>query len=274
MTKIAFIAATGSAQADTIFVGAFGAINDEGNFEIAQELKGIHLFNLLTTDGLKAQGIDLGKSICMVDIEDSAAPALRASVLEALRGRWLSIYDAQSLPPGLAKAALEGERTSVDRAVTKALADIGLPTLSVQVVRAFEDAHVRTHYETDGYYINPEGIALNQAPTAAPWLINANRVPTEALSEHADSAVSANFAAGQLISEITVAGSWADLPAVFAAVKMMPAQVLEDFGFAKNAKFQSVEWYDTPRQRPSQEVPTQDTPAGDEPTSNDPGPSA
>lgn len=281
MSKIAFITSTGSYQADRIFVGAFGTVCDQGNFEIADELKGIHLFNLLTPASLKAQGIDLSSNLHVVDIEEPAGAGLRATVLSALRNRWLSIYDQQSLPPGLAKAALESERTMVDQAITKAIEKTGLQFFPIQIERAFEDVHVQRRYAddedessgADDFYINPRAIALNTASNAPTWLIAPTSVATDAMHKEARRDASFNYASGELVSEISIAlPSWAQLPEIFRAIRQMPGSLLEEMGVVENAKFSTVEWHDSPRQVAGEAAAP--NAISDEPGAENPAPSA
>lgn len=268
MTKIAFILNAGRPDANLIFAGAFGAIAADGSFEVAQDLKNIHLFNLMTPQALAAEGINLAESVHEVEITDSAAPALRATMLHALKGQWLAIYDQQNQQPGFARAALQAERAMVAAAVEKSIADIGLPMSSVNIERMFTDAHASRKYgdEDDeaqdgdvygegsdvivGVYVDAVALGRNVAPGAPGWAVTSEAVDLSVLEARAETTTVANYASGRLVSSMTVFGAGEEAAAVAQALLAMPPELMNRLSILQNARVASVDWYDSPKLLP------------------------
>ena len=256
--KIAFITETGNYQADKIFSGAYGTLNEQGVFEISSDLKGIHLFNLLTPAALAAQGVDLGGRVHIAEIDEATAPALRATMLTALKKQWLDIYDTQQVPAGFAAAALQSERTMVEQAVDKAVAEIGLPLNLRQIARSFTDVSTDTTFTESGDYDSddiPTGSHLSRSAMcaatvagAAPWVLSEEVFDMAGLTPEASASSVSPLASGQLVSEISVAGAAPDAQRVLDVVMAMPGILLSRLGVVDSAKYASVEFHTEPRQ--------------------------
>ena len=273
MSKLAFVTSTGNAQTDRIFKGAFGTIDDAGNFQVAQELKTIHLFALLTPAALKAQGIDLSGSVFEIEVADADLPGIKATMLNALRSQWLDIYAlASGLPAGLGRAALEAERETVRKNV-----DDSIEALNVQPSMLTLGASFHNHFGVPCYIgdenedgnedENEEDYAPDNAARAhasevvsSQWVVTTVAAATAAPTVDTDgvwtparplsntcetSDTRMNYISGSVISTVTMYG---DNPGATAAfINELPDVLQQKLPLSRNATFNEVEWHEYAR---------------------------
>lgn len=267
MSKLAFVTSTGNAQTDRIFKGAFGTIDDAGNFQVAQELKTIHLFALLTPAALKAQGIDLSGSVFEIEVADADLPGIKATMLNALRSQWLDIYAlASGLPAGLGRAALEAERETVRKNV-----DDSIEALNVQPSMLKLEASFHNHFGVPCYIgdenedENEEDYAPNNAARAhasevvsSQWAVTtvaaaASTVDTDGvwtparwLSDTCETSdTRMNYISGSVVSTVTMYG---DNPGATAAfINELPDVLQQKLSLSRTALFNEVEWHEHAR---------------------------
>lgn len=253
MSKLTLITSTGNAQTDKIFKGVFGAIDANGDFDVADELKGIHLFALLTPQGLKEQGIDLTSSVVELEVADADMGAVKATLLSALKDNWLQMYDAAQVPAGIARAALNAERTSVQRAVDKALDTINVQPKTVVLEAAFSNQTSKfacfDAEEEDDYGVLSSYVNASEIVDRAPWQIApaVEQATLDALSDRAANSDGAmNFTSGRLVSPTVIYG---DNPAaVIDFINSLPLELTQLLSVGKDARFVDIEWHEHRRE--------------------------
>lgn len=262
MSKVTFITSTGNPRADKIFTGVFGSLNDAGQFEVAPELKGIHLLNLMTPEILAEQGIDLSSSTCTVEVPDEVEMGFKATVLNALSECWNRLYDLENIPAGFARAAIDAEKASVSAAVNAAITSMRLVPQYLNISRSFENVVTVEGYDHD----NPlsfdqiaDRVSINAAYLATyhvfaePWYFTGAKA--DAVSSSSTSIV--DYASGTISSQLTVyaePGHTEELNVqrVLDAVTSLPRTLLNLFDLAEKSYISNVEFhaemrYDTPQ---------------------------
>lgn len=267
MSKLAFVTSTGNAQTDRIFNGAFGTIDDAGNFQVAQELKTIHLFALLTPATLEAQGIYLSQSVFEIEVADADLPGIKATMLNALRSQWLDIYAlASGLPAGLGRAALEAERETVRKNVDDSIEALNVQPSMLKLEAPFQNYlgspcyrgdEDEDEYEGDDV---PDNAAIAHASkvvssqwavttvAAAAPTVDADGVwtPARLLSNTCETSdTRMNYISGSVVSTVTMYG---DNPGATAAfINGLPDVLQQKLSLSRNARFNEVEWHEYAR---------------------------
>lgn len=242
MKRIVFITSTGNSQADRIFIGAFGRTDENGQFEIAPELKAIHLFALLTPKALAAQGIDLSQSSVTLEVPDEMEAAVKATMVNGLRSHWLETYSESTanMGPGIAKAALEQERAMVDTSVLQMIAATNLPSHGVVL---------------ESKFTNLAGAGWAPLTMSAKQVVQENRGAVWAVSEQPNGLAplmaesqnqnpNTSYASGVVASAITVyAADDAQKAAVTDMMIGLPAVLRSRVIDGSNAHLVNIEWH-------------------------------
>lgn len=252
MQTINIIISTGSTQTDKIFKGVFGEIDNAGNFQIAPELKGIHLFNLLTPEALAQQGIDLSSNVASIEIDENNASAVKATLMHVLRSSWLQTYDQVAVPAGFAKAALDAERAGVDNAIQKAINDLNLQKLDVQVEATFANHPSRVVYgdddgdeyggisDSDSLTISAPEVGRTSQWRASSQPMDSTQMPAEAEASN----TVLDYASGSLVGNMAVYGSGVgEVAEVVDAVNRAITQLGGHHQFVEDAKFVTLNWH-------------------------------
>lgn len=275
MTKLAILVSTGNPIQDKVLAGAFGTINPAGQFEVANELKGIHLFTLLKPELLGTLGIDMSSGICSVEVADEDLAGVKATMLYALQKSWDANYVAVAGNlEGIAAAAFQAERASVNQAVTAALEKIALPSAVFLLERdvknlfvypadndEYDDEADDSSSSSDDVKVtaNEIGSRVLGAWAIAPYVTDMDGLPTEATSNQPG----LNYFSAKLVSSLVVYGR---AQASVDVLAQLPPAFLHKFELEKNARFATASFH--------QEPVTIEAPAAQGEGSEEPAPSA
>jgi hypothetical protein len=253
MKNLQIITSTGNGQADKIFKGVFGEIDEQGSFQIAPELKGIHLFNLLTPEALAQQGIDLSRNLVVIGIDEKDESAIKATLMNVLRGSWLKTYDQVDMAPGFAKAALDSERAGVDKAIQAAIDGMNLQRLDVQVEAAFVNQpstygdDYGDDYGDEGEDSGGDRLTISAADIARQVQWKMSTTPADSATAAASiqsSNTSNDYATGQIVGEMTIyAAGVGQASAVVAAVNQAVAALGGQHQFVKEPMITAAQWH-------------------------------
>ena len=255
MSKISIIISTGNSQADRIFAGVFGTTSEQGVFEVAPELKEIHLFSMLTPEALAAQGIDLTDNLATIEVAEGNVPAVKATILAGLRDHWLATYDQASVPAGFARAALQAERESVNMAVSKALAKLDLPTNELSLKRTFENINGNPVYgdmefDEDDTCVGQSMSAGDVLSKPGVWeVMVVDGLDTSSLPSTVDTSSMNSYLSGSVLTSMTVFGAQDQCEAVLDAIVQLPSSVRNYFPLASNARFAATDWHQQRREQ-------------------------
>lgn len=247
MSSISFVTQTGNSQTDKIFVGIFGVNDPVKGFEVASDLKGIHLFTLLTPKALARMGVDISKSLVTIEIGDETIPALKATMLLALKDRWLSTYDArlQGENPDVGTALVVEEREQVEAAVVAAIEALNVPRADVQVQAEFKNVAPEC-YDED-YLAPPNELYATEVLRSrlGDMTVRSEKLDLSTLTTSSIKLGNAACEAdGTVVTEMTLFGQPHQFPEVLAALGQLPAQLVEATSLCKNAHFVGqINWH-------------------------------
>jgi hypothetical protein len=246
MSKIAIITSTGTAQADRIFKGVYGAVGQSGQFEVAPELKKIYLFTLLTPEALKQQGIDLSDSLAEIEIAPEHEVALKATLANNLASQWDKTYE--SALAGMSNgAAVESERASVSSSVVAMLAEYAVPQQVVTLDLAFKNVAGQLDYSDESGEINGANTSASTIASASgnnwtPALQQSVLTDLHSVSQTADAQTT--FVSGVLVNEVSIhAQDEEQKNAVLAALLTLPENLIDRVINPANARILQVEWH-------------------------------
>lgn len=250
MKLIHIITPTGNYQIDTIFAGVHGEVNASGQFEIAPELKAIHLFNLFNPKMLEDQGIDIMSNLAPINVNESDVPAFKATLMSSLRNRWLSAYEGLPMVGAFARAAVLQERTMVDAAVTSFLDGLNLPQKLVNVERKFENIVTRLTFDDEGGddgYNDMTGAELGVSDVlnsnSGAWKFASAPFTGVALGQVSTGLKDMHYATGSLVGMLNVHGHDEQINGLLDALSQLPKGLrpaVENVGFA------AIEWHQEP----------------------------
>ena len=259
MGKIAIIQDTGNSQVNSIFKGVWGKF-EGGVFNVAPELKAIHLFNLLTPQAMAASGIELGAdAISEVEMSENAAPGLIATLAKCVADRWDKTY-ATALngfgQANIASAAVAAERANVASTMQNILEGYtqsqGLSPANVLLEANFEDYPGDAIYsdgdgdgdgDVEGYSASAKAVLSSQG---FQWqlAVTANTAPSEVKPYIESSNLVAPMLSGKLDVQLNVYGSDQDnRMSVAEAVASLPKSLRAIFLETSEVSFKDALWH-------------------------------
>lgn len=260
MGKIAIIQDTGNSRVNSIFKGVWGKF-EGGVFNVAPELKAIHLLNLLTPQTLAASGIEfLGDAITEVEVPESVAPGLIATLAKCVADKWDKTYvattDGLGLQSNLASAAIAAERANVASTMQNILEGYMqsqcLSPANVLLEANFEDYPGDAIYsdgdgdgdgDVEGYSASAKAVLSSQG---FQWqlAVTANAAPSEVKPYIESSDLVAPMLSGKLDVQLNVYGADQDnRMSVAEAVASLPKSLRAIFLETSEVSFKDALWH-------------------------------
>lgn len=256
--KLAIVQSTGNHQVDKIFAGVFGQVHD-GIFHVAEELKKIHLFSLLTPEALKAQGIDLSDNVFELEVPDDAVTGVKSTLLHGLKASWMKAYTEAPVQAGFAKAALDSEAQMVRLAVEQAIQgyDLGVPAELPIMEQSFNSARTHIRYgenddESDDYsddvilgaYLDAKHLATRGNLSGTAWTPAAPGLAEfDSLPERSETDQVHDYASGVVQLDLQVFAAEGHGSAVAACLLQLPPEILGRLDCVRSARFASCEFH-------------------------------